>query len=73
MVAVTAGGETTQADVIMAAGAAESGSEHPIAKAITSYARARGSLATLSKLQNTPASAYAPSCRIQCGYSSTRF
>jgi Cu+-exporting ATPase len=54
VVAVTAGGETTQADVIMAAGAAESGSEHPIAKAITSYARARGSLATLSKLQNTP-------------------
>ena len=54
VVAVTAGGETMQADVIMAAGAAESGSEHPIAKAITSYARARGSLATLSKLQNTP-------------------
>jgi Cu+-exporting ATPase len=54
VVAVTAGGETTQADVIMAAGAAESGSEHPIAKAITSYARGRGSLATISKLQNTP-------------------
>ena len=35
VVAVTAGGETTQADVIKAAGAAESGSEHPIAKAIT--------------------------------------
>ena len=54
VVAVTAGGETTQADVIMAAGAAESGSEHPIAKAITSYARARGSVATISKLQNAP-------------------
>src|SRR6188472_991158 len=54
VVAVTASGETAQADVIMAAGAAESGSEHPIAKAITSYARARGSLATLSRLQNTP-------------------
>jgi len=54
VVAVTAGGETTQADVIMAAGAAESGSEHPIARAITSYARARGSLASISKLQNSP-------------------
>jgi Cu+-exporting ATPase len=43
VVAVIAGGEATQADVIMAAGAAESGSEHPIAKAITEYARARGS------------------------------
>ena len=63
VVAVTAGGETAQADVIMAAGAAESGSEHPIAKAITSYARARGSLATLSKLRTPPASAYAPSCQ----------
>ena len=54
VVAVTASGETTQADVIMAAGAAESGSEHPIARAITSYARARGSLASISKLQNSP-------------------
>jgi len=54
VVAVTARGETTQADVIMAAGATESGSEHPIARAITSYARARGSLASISKLQNSP-------------------
>jgi P-type Cu+ transporter len=54
VLAVTASGETTQADVIMAAGAAESGSEHPIARAITSYARARGSLASISKLQNSP-------------------
>jgi P-type Cu+ transporter len=54
VVAVTAVGETTQSDLIMAAGAAESGSEHPIAKAITSYASARGPVATISKLQNTP-------------------
>jgi Cu+-exporting ATPase len=63
VVAVTAGSETTQADVIMSAGAAESGSEHPIAKAITSYARARGSLATISKLQN-PRPAYAPNVSV---------
>ena len=54
VVAVTAAGETTQAEVILAAGAAESGSEHPIARAITEYARARGSLPTISKLQNHP-------------------
>jgi Cu+-exporting ATPase len=52
--AVTAGGGSTADEVIMAAGAAESGSEHPIARAITGYARTRGSLATLSKLQNRP-------------------
>jgi len=54
VVAVTAAGETTQAEVILTAGAAESGSEHPIARAITEYARARGSLPTISKLQNHP-------------------
>jgi len=54
VLAVTAGGGSTADEVIMAAGAAESGSEHPIAMAITGYARARGSLATLSKLHNRP-------------------
>ena len=67
VVAVTAGGETTQADVIMAAGAAESGSEHPIAKAITSYARARGSVATISKLQNTPGLGVRAELSASCG------
>jgi Cu+-exporting ATPase len=38
----------------MAAGAAESGSEHPIAKAITDYARTHGALATVTKLNNRP-------------------
>jgi Cu+-exporting ATPase len=54
VVAVAAGGNATADEVIMAAGAAESGSEHPIAKAITEQARARGSLATVSKLTNRP-------------------
>ena len=54
VVAVTAADGTTTAEVIMAAGTAESGSEHPIARAITEYARAGGSLATLSNLQNRP-------------------
>jgi P-type Cu+ transporter len=54
VVAVTPGGDATADEVIMAAGAAESGSEHPIAKAITEQARARGPLATLSKLTNRP-------------------
>jgi Cu+-exporting ATPase len=38
----------------MAAGAAESGSEHPIAKAITDHARTHGSLATITKLHERP-------------------
>jgi Cu+-exporting ATPase len=54
VVAMTAADSTTTAEVIMAAGTAESGSEHPIARAITEYARANGSLATLSNLQNRP-------------------
>jgi P-type Cu+ transporter len=54
VVAMTAGGAATAHQVIMAAGAAESGSEHPIATAITEQARARGSLATVSKLTNRP-------------------
>jgi P-type Cu+ transporter len=54
VVAVIPGADASTADVIMAAGTAESGSEHPIAKAITCYARGQGSLATLSTLQNRP-------------------
>jgi P-type Cu+ transporter len=53
-VAVTAGDAATADEVIMAAGAAESGSEHPVAKAITDYARVRGSLAPVSKLHDRP-------------------
>ncbi len=55
VVAVIPGEDTTADEVIMAAGAAESGSDHPIAKAITEHARARGrTLATVSKLTNRP-------------------
>ena len=54
VIAVTAGAAATTAEVINAAGSAESGSEHPIAKAIADHARAHGSLATLSKLHNRP-------------------
>lgn len=38
----------------MAAGSAESGSEHPIGRAITDHARSRGSLDSVTKLQNRP-------------------
>ena len=38
----------------MIAGAAESGSEHPIARAITAHARAAGPLPALAKLHNRP-------------------
>jgi P-type Cu+ transporter len=54
VVAVAAGGDTTVDEVIMAAGAAESGSEHPIAKAITEHARAHGPLSPVTKLHNSP-------------------
>ncbi len=54
VVAVTAGAAATTAEVIKAAGSAESGSEHPIAKAIADHARTQGSLATVSKLHNRP-------------------
>jgi Cu+-exporting ATPase len=40
--------------VIMAAGSAESGSEHPIARAITDHARTHGSLASVLRLHNRP-------------------
>ncbi len=52
--AVTAGAGATTAEVINAAGSAESGSEHPIAKAIADHARTHGSLNPVSKLRNRP-------------------
>ncbi|HJV15656.1 MAG TPA: heavy metal translocating P-type ATPase [Propionibacteriaceae bacterium] len=54
VVAVTAGAGATEEQVLMAAGAAESGSEHPIARAIADHARAHGSLATITKLHDRP-------------------
>src|SRR4029453_18176227 len=42
------------AEVINAAGSAEAGSEHPIAKAIADHARTHGSLNPVSKLRNRP-------------------
>ena len=54
VVAVTAGTGVSEQDVIMIAGAAESGSEHPIARAITAHARAAGPLPALAKLDNRP-------------------
>jgi P-type Cu+ transporter len=54
VVAVTATAGASPDEVIMAAGSAESGSEHPIARAITDHARTHGSLASVTKLQNRP-------------------
>jgi P-type Cu+ transporter len=54
VVAVTAGAGPTEDEVLIAAGAAESGSEHPIAKAITEHARTKGSLPTVANLHNRP-------------------
>jgi P-type Cu+ transporter len=51
---VTAGAGATIAEVINAAGSAESGSEHPIAKAIADNARTHGSLNPVTKLHNRP-------------------
>jgi P-type Cu+ transporter len=51
---VTAGAEATTAEVIKAAGSAESGSDHPIAKAIADHARTHGSLDTVTKLHDRP-------------------
>jgi P-type Cu+ transporter len=52
--AVTAGAAATTAEIIKAAGSAESGSEHPIAKAVADHARTQGSLNPVSKLHNRP-------------------
>jgi Cu+-exporting ATPase len=54
VLAVTAGAGATEEEVLLAAGAAESSSEHPIAKAITDHARTHGSLDAVAKLQNRP-------------------
>src|SRR5829696_1610322 len=54
VVAAHAGSGASTAKVITSAGSAESGSDHPIAKAITDHARTHGSLATVSKLRNRP-------------------
>ena len=54
VLAVTAGAGTTTAEVIAAAGSAESGSDHPIAKAIADHARNHGALKTVTKLHNRP-------------------
>ena len=54
VVSVIAGAGATTAEVIKAAGSAESGSDHPIAKAIADHARTHGSLETVTKLHNRP-------------------
>lgn len=54
VVAVTARAGANPDEVIMAAGSAESGSEHPIGRAITDHARSRGPLDSVTKLQNRP-------------------
>jgi Cu+-exporting ATPase len=54
VVNVTVAAEISAHEVVMAAGAAESGSEHPIAKAITDHARTQGSLATVASLHDRP-------------------
>ena len=54
VVAVTAGAGSTTAEVINAAGSAESGSEHPIARAIADHARTHGSLNPVTKLNSRP-------------------
>ena len=53
VVSVIAGAGATTAEVIKAAGSAESGSDHPIAKAIADHARTHGSLDTVTKLHAT--------------------
>ena len=52
--AATAGAGVTTAEVINVAGSAESGSEHPIAKAIADTARTQGSLNRVTELHNRP-------------------
>ena len=54
VVAVTAGAGSTTAEVIKTAGSAESGSEHPIAKAIADHARTNSSLNPVTKLNSRP-------------------
>ena len=54
VLATRVGANATTADVIRVAGSAESGSEHPIAKAIADHARSHGSLDTVTRLHNRP-------------------
>jgi P-type Cu+ transporter len=54
VVSVIAGAGATTGEVIRTAGSAESGSDHPIAKAIAEHARTHGSLDTVNKLRNRP-------------------
>jgi Cu+-exporting ATPase len=54
VVSVTPGAGAAAAEVINAAGSAESGSDHPIAKAIADHARTHGSLDAVTKLHNRP-------------------
>jgi P-type Cu+ transporter len=54
VVSVTPGARATAAEVIKAAGSAESGSDHPIARAIADHARTHGSLDAVTKLHNRP-------------------
>jgi Cu+-exporting ATPase len=54
VVAVTAGTGARKDEVLIAAGAAEAASEHPIAMAIADHARTKGCLPTVSTLHNRP-------------------
>ena len=63
VVSVIPGAGATTAEVIKAAGSAESGSDHPIAKAIADHARTHGSLGPSPSSTTAPASASSPSCQ----------
>ena len=54
VVSVIPGAGATTADVIKAAGSAEAGSDHPIAKAIADHARTHSPLDTVTKLHDRP-------------------
>jgi len=54
VVSVTAGPETDESEVLALAGAAESASEHPIAKAIAERAQATRPLLVVTALENRP-------------------
>ncbi len=54
VVGVTPGIGVTEAELLRLAGAAESGSEHPIARAIAEFGRTHGPLPALSRLDNRP-------------------
>jgi Cu+-exporting ATPase len=54
VVSVIPGAAATTAELIKAAGSAEAGSDHPIARAIADHARTHCSLDTVTKLHNRP-------------------